>query len=241
MDYGNSVAVLNKAKTVSAESATMALANSKMRESYKLIQKEVEELSAECDTDAAHLEVMRKAASILASVSEAHTNEIIGAITDVINKALAVLFPKDAKTIEIQKSMYRDTHPHYNILLKTNTGIVRTFNQSGTGLTQVISFLFTTCLIDSRKGRKIMVMDELLNGLHPDAKEIVSSLMTALSTRAHDPFQFVCVEYGMDIGKQYEVAKGSLPNALSTASEWNGTSGYYHTLATKGLLVQDNE
>lgn len=239
MNYLNSVAALNAAKSISSESAAMAIANSKMRESYNLIQCEIEDLSKECDADAKHLEVMHKAASILASVSEAHTNEIIGAITDVINKALAVLFPNDPKTVEIQKSMYRDTHPHYNILLKTSTGIVRTFNQSGTGLTQVISFLFTTCLIDSRKGRKIMVMDELLNGLHPDAKEIVSSLMTALSTREHDPFQFVCVEYGMDIGKQYEVAKGNLPNALSTAQHWTGAEGYYHTLAAKGVAQAD--
>lgn len=235
IDANSYINVLDTAQGIARDSNTLAMANSKLREAYNLIKAEIDTLSNEVSVDAKELEVMIKASAILASVSEENTNQILTAITDVINKSLGVLFPKDPKTVEITHSLYRDTHPHYTLTLKTQTGIARTFNQSGTGLAQVISFLFTACLIDARRGRKIMVMDELLNGLHPDAKALVASLMLALSTRPHDPFQFICVEYGMDIGRQYEIRKGDLPNALSVAEPWENKSsiGYYAYCASR--------
>lgn len=233
INLNNAVAVLNNASGIANDSITLAMANSKMRVGYANLKSEIEELSKIVKTDTKTLEDMIKASAILASVSEENTRVILDNIKMTINKSLEVLFPLDPKTIDIQKSMYRDTHPHYTITLTTSNGVARTFDQSGTGLGQVISFLFTVCLIDARDGRKIMVIDELLNGLHPDAKAIVGNLMTALTRRPHNPFQFICVEYGLDIGKQYEIKKDTAKTGLSTASVFEG-GGYYKSLGGEG-------
>lgn len=160
-------------------------------------------MEAQCKEMDNRFNVYCRASSILGSVADKNTETKISAITGVINKALAILFPDGSRSIELTQKMHNNAYPHFIVTLKVEDGQTRTFKQSGTGLAQVISFLFTACLIDARGGRKIMVMDELLNGLHPDAKGIVKDLMLALC----DKFQFVIVEYGMNIGKQYEVVK----------------------------------
>ena len=166
-------------------------------------------MEAQCKEMDNRFNVYCRASSILGSVADKNTETKISAITGVINKALAILFPDGSRSIELTQKMHNNAYPHFIVTLKVEDGQTRTFKQSGTGLAQVISFLFTACLIDARGGRKIMVMDELLNGLHPDAKGIVKDLMLALC----DKFQFVIVEYGMNIGKQYEVVK---TNGVST-------------------------
>lgn len=228
--------MLENIKSFLAETGTLASAgyelavtNAKLRKTYDEVASEVAFLQDSLNRESKELTTMSKAAAILANVSDECTNQVLRNITDTINKALAVLFPSDPKTVEISKTMYRDTHPHFILTLKTKDNIVRTFNQSGTGLGQIISFLFTTRLIDIKGGRRILVMDELLNGLHPDAKVLVSALMKALSERKQNPFQFVCVEYNMDIGRQYEIKKSASLNGLSTASVWTAENGYYKT------------
>ena len=196
------------------------LITQKERKARKLdLETRIEAMEEEVKAGLEKLDLLSRTATLIGNVSDENTKNTLDTITGVINKALTTLFPEDTRKVSLKPTMYRNTYPHFTVELTTDDGKVRTFKQSGTGLAQVISFLFTVCLIDARKGRKIMVMDELLNGLHPDAKIIIKNLIKVLSGK----FQFVIVEYGVDIGKQYEVVK---TNAVADVIPYQGEAYY---------------
>lgn len=152
--------------------------------------------------------VMLEAQQLLATVSDMNTVAVLDYITDIVNKALHELFPHDHRSIYLEKKMHAGQYAHINIKLLGTNGVVRDLTlQSGTGLRQVISFLFILSMIEIRKGRPLFVADELLSGLHPEAKRIV---MDIIQIFAEEGFQFAFVEYGVNnIGKIYLVEKPS--------------------------------
>ena len=158
--------------------------------------------------------VMLEAQQLLSTVSDNNTSVVLDYITGIINKTLGELFPHDNRRIYLEKTLYQGQHAHINIKLTGTNGVVRDLQlQSGTGLRQVISFLFILCLIEVRKSRPIMVMDELLSGLHSEAKRIITDIMQIF---ADEGMQFVFVEYGLDnLGKLYLVEK---PNDVATVT-----------------------
>ena len=155
-----------------------------------------------------HYAVMLEAQQLLTTVSDDNTRSVLDYITSIINKTLSEIFPHDSRRIFIEKKMFQGQHAHINIRLTGTAGVKRDLNlQSGTGLRQVISFLFVVCLIELRKGRRILIADELLSGMHPVAKNIVKEIIHIF---ADTGFQFMFVEYGIDdLGKVYLVEKPS--------------------------------
>lgn len=149
---------------------------------------------------------MLEAQQLLSTISEENSNKVLSYITSIINRALSELFPHDTRRVYLEKTLHANQHAHINVVLETSDGRKRDLTiQSGTGLRQVISFLFVLSLIEIRKGRRLLMMDELLSGLHPEAKSVVKRIMTIF---AEEGFQFVMVEYGAnDLGKIYLVEK----------------------------------
>ena len=193
----------------------------KLRQDYDIrqnLQKQIDDLIAKlADLNNTYV-VMLEAQQLLTTVSDSNTTAILDYITGIINKTLGELFPHDSRRIYLEKTMYRGKHAHINVRLTGTNGRTRDISlQAGTGLRQVISFLFVISLIEVRKGRRLLIADELLSGLHPVAKTIVSDIIKIF---AEEGFQFVMVEYGLDnLGKKYLVEK---PNEYATVSAFDG-------------------
>lgn len=150
--------------------------------------------------------IMLEAQQLLTAVSEDNTKAVLDYITGIINRALAKMFPYDKRSIYIDKTMYRGQHAHMNIILCNAEGKKRDLQlQSGAGIRQTISFLFVLSMIEITKGRRILLMDELLNGLHEEAKVVILDIIKIFASQG---FQFVMVEYGVnDLGKIYLIEK----------------------------------
>lgn len=149
---------------------------------------------------------MLDAQKLLSTVSDENTSKTLDFITGMVNKVLSEMFTTDTPHIVLTKKLYAGCKPHINVELIDGSGnSLDMALQSGTGISQVVSFMFAICLTEIRKGRRLLIMDERLNGLHKEAKRILSKVIEIF---AKGGFQFIFVEYGLnDIGKIYNVEK----------------------------------
>lgn len=146
------------------------------------------------------------AQKLLSTVSDDNTESTLLFVSGVINKALAEIFKGDTRRIFLSKKVYGGCRPHIVVEMENGKGEKLDMSiQSGTGLRQIISVLFVICLIEVRKGRRLLILDERLSGLHFEAKRIFSEIINIFSEGG---FQFIFVEYNLNtLGKLYNVEK----------------------------------
>lgn len=146
------------------------------------------------------------AQKLLSTVSDDNTEATLLFVSGVINKALAEIFKSDTRRIFLSRKLYAGSKPHIVVELENGKGEkIDLAIQSGTGLRQIVSVLFVICLIEIRKGRRLVILDERLSGLHKEAKRILSEIIKIFSEGG---FQFIFVEYSLNtLGKLYSVEK----------------------------------
>lgn len=149
---------------------------------------------------------MLNAQKILSTVSDDNTRATLDFVTGMVNKVLLELFPKEPYTIRLENKLHAGSKPHIVMELLDRDGhVLDVSTQSGDGIKQVICFMYAICLIEIRKGRRLVILDERLNGLHKTAKKCIASIMEILSKGG---FQFIFVEYGLNgFGKIYNVER----------------------------------
>lgn len=172
----------------------------------KHLKVKVKQLSEQLCTHQKEYMNLLEAQKLLSTVSDDNTEATLNFITGVVNKALGEIFKGDTRRIYLKKTLYAGCKPHITVKLVNGKGeSVDMALQSGTGLRQIVSILFIICLIEIRKGRRFLVLDEKLSGLHYEAKRILSEILKIF---AEGGFQFLFVEYGLDgLGKIYNVEK----------------------------------
>lgn len=149
---------------------------------------------------------MLNAQKILSTVAEENTNQVLNFITSMVNKVLAEIFSHDRYTISMKRKLFAGSKPHIVIELSDSDGnILDTSVQVGRGLNQIVSFMYVICLIEIRKGRRLIILDERLDGLHQEAKRFMSHIIEIF---VKGGFQFIFIEYNLNnIGKLYNVEK----------------------------------
>lgn len=187
--YGQQIGVVRKAL---ADRSRLEASEAKLSE--QLYQSQLELVN------------MLDAQKLLSTVSDDNTEKTLSFITGMVNKVLAEIFKSDIPRITLIKKLYAGSRPHVLVELINGSGNTLDMSiQSGVGLTQVVSFMYAICLIEIRKGRRLLIMDERLNGLHKEAKRILSEVIKIF---AEGGFQFIFVEYGLNkLGKMYNVEK----------------------------------
>lgn len=147
---------------------------------------------------------MINAQKLLSTVSDENSEKTLSFITSMVNKTLSEIFKGDTKQIRLIKKLFSGSKPH--IVVELTDGQGRTMDmvlQNGAGLRQIVSFMYTLCLIEIRKGRRLLILDERLNGLHKSAKDVLAEIIKIFSSRG---FQFIFIEYSLNsIGKIYNV------------------------------------
>ena len=147
---------------------------------------------------------MINAQKLLSTVSDENTQQTLDFITGMVNKVLS----DNIRRIQLKKKLFGGSKPHINVEIVNGDGNVLDIEaQEGAGLGQIISFMYVICLIEIRKGRRLLILDERLNGLHKQAKQVLSEIIKIF---AEGGFQFIFIEYSLnDLGKIYNVENRS--------------------------------
>lgn len=188
---------------------------------YKKILKSLEKCQSEHIT-------LTEAQQIISTVSDDNMNVTLDFITGIINKALQEIFPKAVFKVYLEKKLFAGSRPHINLKLEDVNGYSVKMKYTGTGVSQIVSVLFSISLIEIRKGRRIVILDERLSGLHKEAKRIFTEILKIFTDAG---FQFIFVEYGLnDLGKIYNVENiGEISRVYPLEGEYDDTKVYYFT------------
>lgn len=140
--------------------------------------------------------VYEGANKLLNAVSDKTLGAMLDTVTSAVNNVLAEMFRNSGDTYEIRlvKGLYAGRIAHMKLELMQNGNPRDLSLQSGDGIKQVISFLFITLLISVSGGRRLIIMDEILNGLSPEAAE--GAVAALFKTFAKNGFQFIMVDQG---------------------------------------------
>lgn len=186
-------------------SEALARLNRDLKDKQKL-EKRIAEKKEELKKAQQDYVNLLNAQKLLSTVSDDNTESTLLFVSGVINKALAEIFKGDTRRIFLSRKLYGGSKPHIVVELENGKGERLDMSiQSGTGLRQIVSVLFVICLIEVRKGRRLLILDERLSGLHSEAKRILSEIIKIFSEGG---FQFIFVEYSLNtLGTLYNVEK----------------------------------
>lgn len=152
------------------------------------------------------IEVLEKTSEFLKNMVDMRTAEAYDRIEETMNWCLSRVPLKQNYAIQINE--FEDNRYGRGValdLIDLDTKKIRTVkNQTGTAISQIVSFLLSAVIIAISDSSRIMVLDELFSGL--DDRESIRNFSDILQALAeNEGFQFHIVEQNRDIASNENI------------------------------------
>ena len=146
------------------------LENKAAKKSKEALETSIREIMDKNKENREALDIATHAIEILQKVSDEAVGKAYRFLEQSLNSALAKMFTKTTRKIELKESLRNNQYPQLKIILHVGNGKTRSLkNDSGHGLAQIVSLLSILSLIVITGSRRILVMDEILR----DRKSVV--------------------------------------------------------------------
>lgn len=205
------------------------LENAAAEKSRANLERSINDLMEANKNNKEALDIATHAIEILRQVSDEAVGQAYKFLEQSLNSALAKMFTKTTRRIELKESIRSNQYPQLEIILHVGNGKTRSLkSDSGHGLAQIVSLLSILSLIVITGSRRILVMDEVISGLSVHNRKIVSDI---LWTFTEIGFQFIVNDHGF-------VPEGSHVYYLEMNGDVSGVKKDY--IATKGVYLQSD-
>lgn len=157
------------------------------------------------DTDIGKLEELEiqygKATEVFKTIADDRNEEAKAALEDVLSWALGNIELEQRYEAYIEEMESKRSGKEMTIVLRDlDTGRERKLkNQTGTAISQIVSFLMNMIAIKFSGASRILVIDEVLSGLHDvGTVRMFGEIMVALAK--NEDFQIILVEHERELG-----------------------------------------
>lgn len=205
------------------------LENKAAKKSKEALEASIREIMDKNKENREALDIATHAIEILQKVSDEAVGKAYRFLEQSLNSALAKMFTKTTRKIELKESLRNNQYPQLKIILHVGNGKTRSLkNDSGHGLAQIVSLLSILSLIVITGSRRILVMDEILSGLDVHNRQVVNDI---LWTFTEIGFQFIVNEHGF-------VPENSRVYHLEMVGDVSNIKQTY--IATSGVYLQSD-
>lgn len=205
------------------------LENKAAKKSKEALEASIREIMNKNKENREALDIATHAIEILQKVSDEAVGKAYRFLEQSLNSALAKMFTKTTRKIELKESLRNNQYPQLKIILHVGNGKTRSLkNDSGHGLAQIVSLLSILSIIVITGSRRILVMDEILSGLDVHNRQVVNDI---LWTFTEIGFQFIVNEHGF-------VPENSRVYHLEMVGDVSNIKQTY--IATNGVYLQSD-
>lgn len=189
------IEVMNQYKDVKSSLENLRFEN-KLQDKIRVNHiNNIEKLDLTIEEREQQMELLDKALRVFQKVSDERNAQAKDAIETVINWALSKVFTSQNYKVKIEEDDDARSGKIMEVyLVDIDTGMSRSLNdQTGTALSQILSFLMLLTLIKFAGSSKVLVIDELFSGLE-DREMILMFSDILVSLAKNEEFQTFIVE-----------------------------------------------